>query len=112
MLCTNHLESLVSNFTVYSIFDGKSSDFDKTVGKKSIIIRSKLLFLTNLISISNITYTPTLLYRGIYCIAAFAYHVNFRAQRIVVVIYVQGKCQTLISSKNCAKFQEYWIVNL
>ena len=48
-------------------------------------------------------YTPTLLYRGIYCIAAFAHHVNFRAQRPLVIIYVQGKCQTLISSKNCAK---------
>ena len=48
-------------------------------------------------------YTPTQLYRGIYCIAELAYHVNFRAQRPLVIIYVQGKCQTLISSKKMCK---------
>ena len=34
-------------------------------------------------------YTPTLLYRGIFCIASFAYHANFGAQCPLAIVYVR-----------------------
>ena len=33
-------------------------------------------------------YTPTLLYHGIFCIAAFAYHVNGGVQCPLAIVYV------------------------
>ena len=42
IFCTNRLESRVLNFTVFSRFDRKSTDFDKNEGEMSIFIQSKL----------------------------------------------------------------------
>ena len=42
-----------------------------------------------IIIIIIIIYTPTLLYRGIFCIASFAYHANFGAQCPLAIVYVR-----------------------
>ena len=40
-------------------------------------------------ALSLSSYTQILLYRGISFIAAFAYHMNFRVQRHLPIVYIQ-----------------------
>ena len=49
MYCTSRLEFWVSNFTVFSLFDRKSTDFGKNEGEISVSINSKLKISTNMI---------------------------------------------------------------